>query len=107
MAMYSYDLSVAASAISAIVPDPSLQRECICKSPRRLIGHARFLTSSCLASASEMKSWRMSGGLLLFLGRFVQPALNLPLDERANCAKFGERSVLRYNLSYLFRPQKS
>src|SRR5438093_451605 len=66
--MYSYDRSVAASAISAIVPDPSLQRVCICKSPRRFIGHARFLTSSCLASASEMKSWRMAGGLLFFWG---------------------------------------
>src|SRR5437773_951633 len=33
-----------------------------------LLPHACFLTSSCLASASEMKSWRMAGGLLFCWG---------------------------------------
>ncbi|PYI62767.1 MAG: hypothetical protein DMC60_01840 [Verrucomicrobia bacterium] len=61
--MYSYDLSIAASAISATVPDPSLQRVCICKSPRRFFAHSGFIASSCLASASEMKSRRIAGVL--------------------------------------------
>src|SRR5438034_2450390 len=63
--MYSYDRSFAASPISAIAPDPSLQRVCICKSPRRFFAHAGFLASSCFASASEMKSWRVAGIFLL------------------------------------------
>ena len=59
--MYSYDLSVAASAISAMVPDPSLHRLCICKSPRKFFAHSGLVDSSCLASASEMKSRRIAG----------------------------------------------
>jgi hypothetical protein len=65
MAIYSYPRSFAASAISAIVPDPSLQRVCICKSPRRFFAHASFLASSCFASASEVKSWRIGGIFVL------------------------------------------
>src|SRR4029453_13544400 len=65
--MYSYERSLAAPAISPIVPDPSLQRVCICKSPRSHFDQAGFVASSRLASASEIKSRRISG-ILLFGG---------------------------------------
>ena len=56
MAMYSYDRSLAALAISTIVADPSLQRVCICKSPRSLFDHAGLAARSRRAAASETKS---------------------------------------------------
>jgi len=66
--MYSYDRFFAAFAISPIVPDPSLQRVCICKSPRNLFDHSGFVARSRLAWASEMKSRRIAGILLLNCG---------------------------------------
>src|SRR6266496_109680 len=91
--MYSYDLSIAALAISAIVPDPSLQRECICKSPRRFFGHACFLASSFLASASEIKSRRMAGGLLFCRGglssqRLICRSMNGPIARSSVSDRF-------------------
>src|SRR5207244_6690945 len=109
IATYSYDRSFAASAISAIVPDPSLQRVCICKSPHRFFAHAGFLPSSCFASASEMKSWRIAGVFLLNGGglsshRRICFSMNGPIprssvNERFCVARsvafFGHKNALR------------
>jgi hypothetical protein len=107
--MYSYDLSIAASAISAIVPDPSLQRLCICKSPRRFFLHSGFIASRCLASASEMKSRRIAGILrdkrgglssqrlicLSINGPIARSSVNDLFCARSSAASTGHRKALR------------
>ena len=99
MATYSYPRSFAASAISAIVPDPSLQRVCICKSPRRFFAHASFLASNCFASASEMKSWRIAGIFLSHGGdsssqRRICFSMNGPIPRSSVSERFcAARSV--------------
>ena len=70
MAMYWYDRPCAASAISAIVPDPSLQRVCICKSPRSFSRQAGRAGRRRRASAVEMKSWRTTGTVFAGCGGF-------------------------------------
>jgi hypothetical protein len=61
---------LAPSAISEIVADPSLQRVCICRSPRSLFCHPGFVASSRRASASETKSRRILGIFLIDRGGF-------------------------------------
>ncbi len=109
IAMYSYERSLAASTISPIVPDPSLQRVCICKSPRNFFDHPGLIASCRLASASEMKFRRMSGIVLLNWGGLsIQRkscfAMNGPMPRNSVNGRFcstrlaafsGHRNALR------------
>src|SRR5947199_407967 len=109
MAMYSYERSFAAPAISAIVPDPSLQSLCICKSPRNFFSRAGRLARSRRASASEMKSWRIAGTVFARRGGFsiqfrICFSMNGPTARssvkprfcaRRSDTSFGQRNALR------------
>src|SRR5438552_14596379 len=94
MAMYSYDRSLAASAISAIVPDPSLQQVCICRSPRILLPPPRTCSEQapCFSKGNEIPA--NGGNCFRRARRVVDPAPNLRFDKWADAAQLGQRAVL-------------
>ena len=62
MEIYSYSRDAAERAISSMLPEPSLQRVCICKSPFKLADQPGFLASSARTSVKVRKPSRVPGG---------------------------------------------